>query len=124
MKKLFALLILGLILIPTVVFATSRGDDPTFERYMKCDNYTARQIAVTATNTTLTFSRDTKAIYVENIGSNEIYWDPADGVAVADTNHSKLEPDDNRSVSQFATLAIGFICSAGETSTVLVEVCQ
>jgi len=125
-KKLAIGFFIGLMCAACIksAFAAQRGDDITLEQMVKCSQYAVTQVSVSDTNTQVTFTRDTKAIYIENIGANEIFWDPADGVAVADTSHSKLEPGDNRSLSTFATLAIGIIASSAESSTALVEVCS
>jgi len=123
MKVFSILLVLILCFIP-LVFATARGDDQTIEQITKCESYSGQQVSVTDTNTTVTFTTDTNAIYIENLGANEVFFAPDDGVAVADTSHGKLEPGDNRSLSNYATTKIGFISSAAETSTILLEVCS
>ena len=127
LRNLLIGLTIGLIVgtCARTAFADSRGDDITIEQITKCSKYVSTQVSVTSTNSQVTFTRDTKAIYIENIGAtNELFWDPSDGVAVADTSHSKLEPGDNRSLSAFATLSIGIIASGGETTTALVEACS
>jgi len=53
-----------------------------------------------------------------------LFFDPSDGVAVADTSHAKLEPGDNRSLTAYATIAIGFIASSAESTTALLETCS
>jgi len=104
--KIFLGLILCMALVIPTALATARGDDITIEQITKCTTYSAEQVSVTDSNTQVTFSRDTKAIYIENIGANELFFDPSDGVAVADTSHAKLEPGDNRSLTAYATVVI------------------
>jgi len=124
-KKMLIGFVLGLgtFLVVKAAFAADRGDDHTLMQITKCTTLAATQVAVTDTNSQVTAPRDTKSIYIENIGANELYWDPSDGVAVANTSHSKLEPGDNRSLSYFATTSIGIIADTAETTTALVEVC-
>lgn len=121
MKKfLLALLISSF--ITGVAYATS-FDDYTVQQIGQCETYTATQASVTATNSQVTYTKDTKALYIENIGANELYIDPGDGVAIANTAHDKLEPGDNRSLNGFKTRVVGLIASTSETTTALVVAC-
>lgn len=123
MKKV--ILTLGFIIIFAMPVMAKSFESFTTEQILQCENYETEEIAVTSTNTTFSFTRTTKAVYVENTGStHEAYIDLNDGTAVADADLALvLEPGANRSVSGFKTKTIGLIASAGESTTVRVEAC-
>ena len=83
-------------------------------------------ISVSATNTQLTFTRDSKALYIKNTGdTNEMYVDPRDGTAAAtdDDGGIKIEAGKDIELSQFQTHKLGLIASSGETTTAQVIAC-
>ena len=124
MKKIILTTLL-LILMPTLVFAVPYSGY-RYEDSQRCSSgefYNA--VSVTDTNTNIALSADTKAIYVENIGTtNELYFDPRDGVAAAtSTGGIILRAGQSRAISGFETRNIGLIASSAETTTAYVEVC-
>lgn len=124
MKKLIAVL-LALTLFAQPVLAANKFDSYNEREWLRCTTMEINNaVAVTDTNTNVAFNRDAKAIYVENIGANELYLDVSDGIAVASATGGILIPaGDNRSISSFQTRSIGLITSAAETTTAFVEVC-
>jgi hypothetical protein len=125
MKKLILMaVVIGLSFCGIGLAATF--NDYNERDFLKCDGgeFLGAQ-AVTATNTTLTFTKDTKALFIYNRGANEVYVDPRDGVAVAsDANGGiRIEAGESRDLSAFQTRSVGIICSTTETSTVQVDVC-
>lgn len=82
-------------------------------------------LAITDTNTKHSLSTDMKSGYVCNRGANEVYVDPRDGVAVADNDDGgiRVEPNECRRLDSFQARDIGLIASAGESTTVQLDVC-
>lgn len=97
----------------------------TAEAMAQCTHYESEEVSATDSNTTVTFGKTTKAIYVENIGdTNEVYIDVNDGTATVGTGEEiLLEAGRNQSLAGFKTIAIGVVCDSAETTTVLVEGC-
>lgn len=122
MKKLTFLVLL--LCLSSVAFAAS-FDDYTLQQVSQCSKLTAEEVSATATNTTVDFTRDTKAIYVENTGAtNEVYIAVNSGVATVGTaNEIKLKAGENRALVGFKTRSIGVVCDTAETTTVTVEAC-
>ena len=118
------ILSLLLLLSPFVSYGES-FDDYRVEDVLQCTTWNLNNnVSVGDTNSQVTFTKDTKAIYIENSGSNELYYDPTDGIAVANgTGGDKLEPGESRSWNGFKTRSVGVIASSGESTTAKVVGC-
>lgn len=128
MKKLIAGLVLSGLLI--VIGLVGRVHAKSFRSYTaaqmgQCSYYETEDISATDTNTSFSFVRTTRGIYIENTGStHEVYINLNGSPAVADADLSMvLEPYDNRSIAGFTTKTIGIICATAETTTVRIEGC-
>jgi len=120
MKRLGIFALLFLCFAP--VLWCKSFDDYTIRQVSQCTKYTGNSsVNVTDVSTVVTFTKDTKAIYIENTGNNELFFDLNDGTAT--TSDYKLEPGENRSFVGFKTRTVSIICSSGETTTATVEVC-
>lgn len=124
-KYLYLIILVVLLLLSPFVAYADSFDDYRVEDVLQCTTWNVNNdVSVTDTNSQVTFTKDTKALYVENSGSNELYYDPVDGVAVANgTGGDKLEPGESRSWSGFKTRTVGLIASSGETSSAKVVGC-
>lgn len=125
MKKVIALALVLMFVCSGSVWAKTYNDYNE-QDFLRCDGGEFQgAVAITDVNTTLTFTKDSKAVYVFNRGANEVYVDPRDGVAVADNDNGgiRIEPNESRDLSAFQTRSIGIIASAAETATVQVDVC-
>ena len=122
MKQILYVLIA--LILCTNAFATPfSGYNPTDAEVCTSGEF-GNAVSVTDTNTAVNFSADSKAIYVENTGANELYFDPRDGVAAAtSTGGILLQAGEARSLSGFQTRSVGIIASSGETTTAFVEIC-
>ena len=125
MKEFFIGVLVATILVLGVSPAYARSmEGYTAEAMAQCTYYESEEVSATDSNTTVTFAKTTKAIYIENIGDNEVYIDVNDDTATVGTGEEiKLEAGRNRSLAGFKTIAVGVICDTAETTTVLVEGC-
>ena len=124
MKKVICFLMIALMALTIPVYAKS-FESYTAQQILQCEKMETEEIAATQANTSLSFTRTTKALYIENLDStNEVYVDLNDDTAVADADEAVvIDAGANRSYSGFKTKTIGFICDTGETATVRVEAC-
>lgn len=126
MKKIISLIVLFLFIGSSVALAKPYSGYSSRD-WLRCTTGTFLNAqAVTATNTVITLSQDTKALYIKNVGANEVYVDPRDGIAVANDNDGgiKIESGDDFELSAFQTRSFGVIASSGETSTVQIITCS
>lgn len=125
MRKHIAVLMIALMALSPGAHAQVKGDWAMVPEGDKCTYSLTNVVSSTQTNTTLTFDRDVKAIYIQNTDTaNEIWVDLNDGVATAGTDgETRIDPEENRSWFGFQTHKIGIINDSGETSEVLVDVC-
>lgn len=125
MKKLMVMLVSLMFLLPSIGFSNPRGDWGTELQMMQCSHYESNSVSVTDTSSSVTFSKDTKAVYVENLGTtNEMYVNLNGSTATTGSNGEiLLNAGKNRSVDGFTTSSVSVIASSGETTTALVEAC-
>jgi len=119
------LYIAAILLISNIAYAQTK-DAYNRDEFTRCTfgEFDA-SVAVTDTNTQLTFTKDTKALFIKNRGTDEVYVDPRDGVAVASDDDGGIFIDggESRDLSSFQTHKLGLIASSAESTTVQVDVC-
>lgn len=125
MKKFLMILISAMFLLPSVGFSNPQGNWGTELQMMQCSHYESNSVSVSDVSSSVTFSKDTKAVYVENIGTtNEMYVNLNGSTATTGSNGEiLLTAGKNRSVSGFMTSSVSVVASSGETTTALVEAC-
>lgn len=120
------ILLIIFLIICTPVFADTKNGYNSND-WLKCDTGVFKNAeSISDTNTMLTFSKDTKALFIKNTGdTNEMYVDPRDGVAVASNDNGGIliEAGENIELSQFQTHKVGLIASSGESTTAQVIAC-
>lgn len=120
MKKLIWGVGVVLLLFSTPLFADVFNDYNTYPSIeISYQNEANNSVSVTSTATTVTFSKDTKAIWIDNEGSNEVYVNLFGTTAT--TADSKINAGENRGWNGFQTRAISLVCDTAETTTVNVE---
>lgn len=125
MKKLLGL-VLALTLGMSVLAYAQTKDVYNSDEFARCTTGEFDgSVAVTDTNTQLIFAKDTKALFVKNRGTDEVYVDPRDGIAVAsdDDGGILILANESRDLSSFQTHKLGLIASTAESTTVQVDVC-
>jgi len=125
MKKLIGLTLALVFSFNTLVYAVEKNAYSS-EEWERCSTgeFDA-SVTVTDVNTSITFTKDTKALFINNRGANEVYADPRDGIAVAsdDDGGIFIDAGESRDLSSFKTHRLGLIASSGESTTVQVDVC-
>lgn len=127
MKKLMILFSALMICFAPILFADG-SESMTEQQILQCENYIASVESATDSNTAVTLVTPpytTKAIYVQNTGSHEVWIDFDDDTATVGTDDEmRLDAGESRALVGFKTSKIGLICDTGESTEVLVEACR